>query len=171
MFNKVIMLGRLTRDVELKYLPNTGTAATTIGLASGRTYKKQDGTEVNETCFIDVKLFGRTAEVVNQYLKKGSPILIEGRLVLESWTDAKTGDKRNKHSIVAERIQMLSKDMMIASPSDIDSDPTQDYPNSDTQSDSYDNPTQDYPRDNNIEKPAESAKNPQVDVDEDEIPF
>ena len=150
MFNKVIILGNLTRDVELKYLPS-GTAAATIGLASNRKFKKQDGTMAEEVCFVDVKLFGRTAEVANQYLKKGSPILIEGRLILESWTDATTGAKRNKHSIMAENMQMLGKAAQ----------------NSDTPSDSYDNPTQDYPRDN-IEKPAES---PRAEIDEDEIPF
>ena len=78
MFNKIIIVGNLTRDVELKYLPS-GSAAATIGLASNRKYKKQDGTMADETCFVDVKLFGRTAEVANQYLKKDSQILIEGR--------------------------------------------------------------------------------------------
>lgn len=107
MFNKVIIVGNLTRDVELKYLPS-GSAVATIGLASNRKYKKQDGSNAEETCFVDVKLFGRTAEVANQYLKKGSQILIDGRLNFESWTDA-NGQKRSKHTVTAESMQMLGR--------------------------------------------------------------
>lgn len=107
MYNKIIIVGNLTRDVELKYLPS-GSAVATIGLASNRRYKKQDGSNAEETCFVDVKLFGRTAEVANQYLKKGSQILIDGRLNFESWTDA-NGQKRSKHTITAESMQMLGK--------------------------------------------------------------
>lgn len=91
MFNKVIMVGRLTRNVELKYLPS-GSAAATIGLATSRRFKKQDGTLGEEVCFIDARLFGRTAEIANQYLSKGSSVLIEGRLTYESWMD-QTGKK------------------------------------------------------------------------------
>lgn len=105
MFNKVILVGNLTRDVELRYLPN-GSALAKIGLATNRRYKKQDGSSGEEVCFVDVNLFGRTAEVANQYLRRGSQVLIEGRLVLESWTD-NTGQKRSKHSITAESMQML----------------------------------------------------------------
>ena len=107
MFNKVILVGNLTRDVELRYLPS-GAALARLNLATNRRYKKQDGTQAEEVCFIDVNLFGRTAEVANQYLKKGSQVLIEGRLVLESWTD-NTGVKRTKHSITAESMQMLGQ--------------------------------------------------------------
>lgn len=107
MFNKVIIVGNLTRDVELKYLPS-GSAVAKIGLASNRKYKKQDGSNAEETCFIDASLFGRTAEVANQYLKKGSQVLIEGRLNFESWTDA-NGQKRSKHTITAESMQMLGR--------------------------------------------------------------
>ena len=107
MFNKVILVGNLTRDVELRYLPS-GAALARLNLATNRRYKKQDGTQAEEVCFIDVNLFGRTAEVANQYLKKGSQVLIEGRLVLESWTD-NTGAKRTKHSITAESMQMLGQ--------------------------------------------------------------
>lgn len=107
MFNKVIIIGNLTRDVELKYLPS-GSAVATIGLANNRRYKKQDGSNAEETCFVDVKLFGRTAEVANQYLKKGSQILIDGRLNYESWNDA-NGQKRSKHTITAESMQMLGR--------------------------------------------------------------
>lgn len=105
MYNKVIMMGNLTRDVELRYLPS-GSALATIGLASNRRFKKQDGSQGEEVCFVDVKLFGRTAEVANQYLRKGSRVLIEGRLTLETWND-QSGAKRSKHTITAENMQML----------------------------------------------------------------
>ncbi len=147
MFNKIIIIGNLTRDVELKYLPS-GSAAATIGLASNRKFKKQDGTMTDETCFVDVKLFGRTAEVANQYLKKGSQVLIEGRLVLETWNDA-TGAKRNKHSIVAENMQMLGRAY------------------SDTSNHSDNNSMQEYQNDSITD----NKKNIQIEIDEDEIPF
>ena len=105
MLNKVILAGNLTRDVELRYLPS-GAALATIGLAVNRRFKKQDGSQGEEVCFIDVKLFGRTAEVANQYLRRGSKVLIEGRLVFESWTD-NSGQKRSRHSVSAESMQML----------------------------------------------------------------
>ena len=105
MFNKVIMVGNLTRDVELRYLPS-GSAIGILGLASNRKFKKQDGTQGEEVCFVDVKLFGRTAEIANQYLRKGSKILIEGKLTYETWTD-QSGIKRSRHVITAEAMQML----------------------------------------------------------------
>ncbi|MFP6191587.1 single-stranded DNA-binding protein [Helicobacter pylori] len=107
MFNKVIMVGRLTRNVELKYLPS-GSAAATIGLATSRRFKKQDGTLGEEVCFIDVRLFGRTAEIANQYLSKGSSVLIEGRLTYESWMD-QTGKKNSRHTITADSLQFMDK--------------------------------------------------------------
>ncbi|MEJ8577825.1 single-stranded DNA-binding protein [Helicobacter pylori] len=107
MFNKVIMVGRLTRNVELKYLPS-GSAAATIGLATSRRFKKQDGTLGEEVCFIDARLFGRTAEIANQYLSKGSSVLIEGRLTYESWMD-QTGKKNSRHTITANSLQFMDK--------------------------------------------------------------
>ncbi|MGX2972468.1 single-stranded DNA-binding protein [Helicobacter sp. T3_23-1059] len=105
MFNKVIIIGNLTRDVELKYLQSSSALAT-FGIASNRRYNKQDGSKAEEVCFVDVTLFGRTAEVANQYLRKGSKVLVEGRLVYDTWTD-QNGQKRSKHSIVAESMKML----------------------------------------------------------------
>ena len=105
MYNKVIIVGNLTRDVDLRYLPS-GSAVATLGLASNRRYNKQDGSKGEEVCFVDVKLFGRSAEVANQYLKRVSKVLIEGRLAFESWTD-QSGQKRSKHSVIAESMQML----------------------------------------------------------------
>ena len=106
MYNKVILVGNLTRDVELKYTPS-GTAIAKFGLATNRTYKdSMTGENKQETMFIDITVFGRSAEVVNQYLSKGKKVLIEGRLVLDQWVDA-TGQKRSKHSIVAEKVQFM----------------------------------------------------------------
>lgn len=105
MYNKVILVGNLTRDVELRYMPS-GNAVATLGMATNRRYKKQDGSQGDDTCFIDVKLFGRTAEVANQYLRKGSKVLIEGKLTYETWSD-QTGAKRSRHTVTAESMQML----------------------------------------------------------------
>jgi len=106
MYNKVILVGNLTRDVELKYTP-TGTAIAKFGLATNRTYKDNvTGENKQEVMFIDITDFGRSAEIANQYLRKGRRVLIEGRLVLDQWVD-QTGQKRSKHSIVAEKVQFM----------------------------------------------------------------
>ena len=105
-FNRVILIGNLTRDPELRYIPS-GTAVTELGLAVNDRRKAANGEWVEETTFIDVTLWGRTAEVATEYLNKGSPVLIEGRLKLDSWQDKNTGDKRSKLRVVGERMQML----------------------------------------------------------------
>lgn len=105
MFNKVILVANLTRDIELKYFPSGNGCVATLGLAVNRKYKKQDGSQGEEACFIDCKLFGRTAEIANQYLKKGSKILVEGRLAQEHWES--NGQKKSRHIIQGESIQML----------------------------------------------------------------
>lgn len=159
MFNKVIIVGNLTRDVELKYLPS-GSAVAKIGLASNRKYKKQDGSNAEETCFIDASLFGRTAEVANQYLKKGSQVLIEGRLNFESWTDA-NGQKRSKHTITAESMQMLGR-------ANQGGDSSGGYSNSQGESSGY---TQNSTNSGGNYGESQGNKNvPEIDID-DEIPF
>lgn len=105
MFNRVVMLGNLTRDCELRYLPSGGAVCTT-GLATNRRFKKTDGSQGEEVCFIDITFFGRTAEIANQYLSRGKKVLIEGRLKLDQWTDQQ-GVKRSKHSITVETLQMI----------------------------------------------------------------
>jgi len=105
-FNKVILLGNLTRDPELKYTPK-GTAVAAIGLAVNRVYSNDQGEKQEETTFVDVELWGRTAEIANEYLKKGRPVLIEGRLRLDSWDDKQTGQKRSKLKVVGESMQLL----------------------------------------------------------------
>ncbi len=104
-YNRVILVGNLTRDIELKYTQG-GTAVTDIGLAVNDRRKTATGEWIDETTFVDVTLWGRTAEVASEYLSKGSPILIEGRLKLDTWeTD---GQKRSKLRVVCDRMQMLS---------------------------------------------------------------
>lgn len=104
-YNRVILVGNLTRDIELKYTPG-GTAVTDIGMAMNDRRKSASGEWVDETTFVDVTLWGRTAEVASEYLSKGSPILVEGRLKLDSWEI--DGQKRSKLRVVCERMQMLS---------------------------------------------------------------
>ncbi|PAF46509.1 single-stranded DNA-binding protein [Helicobacter sp. 12S02634-8] len=164
MYNKVIMVGNLTRDVELRYLPS-GSALATLGLASNRRYKKQDGSQGEEVCFIDVKLFGRAAEVANQYLHKGSKVLIEGRLTLESWTD-QSGTKKSKHTITAESMQMLDGKASTS---------TEDTPYTPYESNYSAPPSHAYtPKENaqgGINAPKYEQNIPEINIDEDEIPF
>ncbi len=102
-FNRVILVGNLTRDPELRYIPS-GTAVSDIGLAVNDRIKKGDQW-VDETTFVDVTLWGRTAEIVNEYTSKGSPLLIEGRLKLDRWE--KDGQKHSKLKVIGDRIQLL----------------------------------------------------------------
>ena len=102
-FNRVVLLGNLTRDPELRYI-GSGMAVSDIGLAVNDRVKRNDQW-VEETTFVDVTLWGRTAEVANEYLNKGSSVLIEGRLKMDSWE--KDGQKRTKLKVVAERMQMV----------------------------------------------------------------
>lgn len=102
-YNRVVLMGNLTRDPELRYIPS-GTAVSEIGLAVNDRIKKNDQW-VDEATFVDVTLWGRTAEVANEYLSKGSSILIEGRLKLDTWE--KDGQKRSKLRVVADKMQMV----------------------------------------------------------------
>jgi len=104
--NKVMLIGNCTRDPEIRYTPK-GTAVTELGLAVNRRYTADNGEKREEVTFIDVTLWGRTAEVANEYLKKGRPVYIEGRLQLDSWDDKATGQKRSKLKIVGEEMQLL----------------------------------------------------------------
>ena len=106
-YNKVILMGRLTRDPELKYLPS-GMAVATIGLAVNNSYTGKDGNRVDDTLFIDVTVFGKQAENIHKYLKKGSGILVDGRLRYRTW-ESSDGSRRSKHEIVAQRILFTSQ--------------------------------------------------------------
>lgn len=105
MYNKIILLGNLTRDIEIKYL-QTGLAIAKSAIATSRKFKSNSGEQKEEVCFVDITFFGRSAEVANQYLHKGSKILIEGKLVFEQWTD-QNGQKRSKHGVTVDTMQML----------------------------------------------------------------
>lgn len=105
-FNKVILIGNLTRDPELRYTPK-GMAIAKIGLAINRTWRNEAGETKEEVTFVDVDAFGRQAETLGQYMKKGSPLMIEGRLKLDQWDDKQTGQKRSKLGVIVEGFQFL----------------------------------------------------------------
>jgi single-strand DNA-binding protein len=102
-YNRIILQGNLTRDVELKYLPS-GTALAELGMAINEKVKKGDQ-YVDEPCFVDATCFGRTAEIANEYLSKGSSLLIEGRLRYSTWD--KDGQRRSKHTVTVDKLQLL----------------------------------------------------------------
>lgn len=105
-FNKVILIGNLTRDVELKYLPK-GTAVCNLSMAVNRRWKTEAGEEKEDVYFAECKAFGKQAETLAQYVRKGHPLLVEGRLTREEWDDKKTGDKRSTTRIMIETFQFL----------------------------------------------------------------
>ena len=145
MYNKVILVGNLTKDVELKYT-QLGTAIAKFGLATNRTYKdNMTGENKQEVMFIDITVFGRSAEVANQYLAKGRRVLVEGRLVLEQWVDG-NGQKRSKHSIVAEKIQFM------------------DFTSQNEEAPSA-------PKPQMQQQPQKQNEIPSIDIDEEDIPF
>ena len=150
MYNKVILLGNLSRDVELRYTQN-GLAIAKFGLATNRVYTDPTTKEKKqEVMFIDINIFGRAAETANQYLRKGSQVLVEGRLSLNQWTD-QTGQKRSKHEIIAENVKFLGG-------RDNNSQPTQ-------------QPQTQQPQQTQNVQNVQVADIPAVDIDEENIPF
>jgi single-strand DNA-binding protein len=105
-YNKVLLMGNLTRDPEVRYTPK-GTAVAQLGLAVNETYTTAAGDQKEETIFVDIDVWGRQAETAGQYLSKGRPVFVEGRLRLDTWDDKETGQKRSKLKVVALRIQFL----------------------------------------------------------------
>ncbi len=105
-FNKVILIGNLTRDPELRYTPK-GMAVAKLGLAINRSWRTEQGENKEEVTFVDVDAFGRQAETIGQYMRKGRPIMIEGRLRLDTWEDKQTNQKRSKLGVVLEAFQFL----------------------------------------------------------------
>ena len=105
--NKVFMIGRLTKDPELRYLPN-GTPKAELRLATSREWKGRDGQQNKDVCYIDVVVWSRQAEIAKQYLAKGRQIFVEGRLDFQEW-EGKDGGRRSKHEIVADRVQFLDR--------------------------------------------------------------
>jgi len=172
MYNKVILAGNLTRDVEVRYTPS-GTAIGSTGLAVNRKFKSATGEQKDETMFIDITFFGRTAEIANQYLRKGSKVLVDGRLKLDQWT-AQDGSKRSKHTITVENLQMLGSRDENASMG------TNNYGSPQPQQQQQATPNYGAPVQESYSQPAPSAPQstpqpsqsiPEIDINEDEIPF
>src|ERR1700757_723641 len=105
-FNKVILLGNLTRDPEVRYTPK-GSAVCDLGIAVNRVYTTDSGERREEVTYVDVVLWARLAEIAGEYLKKGRPIFIEGRLQLDTWDDKQSGQKRSKLRVIGETMQLL----------------------------------------------------------------
>jgi single-strand DNA-binding protein len=104
-FNKIILVGNLTRDPQMSYLPSN-TPVVELGMAVNRKYRTQDGQQREDTCFIDCRAYGKQAETLNQYVRKGQPLLVEGRLQYDTW-EAKDGTKRSKHRVFIENFQFM----------------------------------------------------------------
>jgi single stranded DNA-binding protein (ssb) len=104
--NKVMLIGNVTRDPEVKYTPK-GTAVAEVGLAINRVYTPEGGERREETTFVDITFWGRQAEIVGEYARKGRPIYVEGRLQLDTWDDKQTGQKRSRLRVVGEQLQLL----------------------------------------------------------------
>jgi single-strand DNA-binding protein len=104
--NKVMLIGNVTRDPEVKYTPK-GSAVADVGLAINRSYTNQGGEKVEEVTYVDVELWGRLAEIAGEYAKKGRSIFVEGRLRIDSWEDKQSGQKRNRLKVVGEGLQLL----------------------------------------------------------------
>ncbi len=104
--NKVFLAGNLTRDPELRYTPG-GTAVAQFGLAVNRRFRNREGQMQEEATFVDIEVWGRQAEAASEYISKGSPVLIEGRLKLDTWESKQTGERRSKLRVVGERVQFL----------------------------------------------------------------
>jgi single-strand DNA-binding protein len=181
MYNKVIMIGNLTRDIELKYLPS-GSAVANGSIATSHKYKTQSGEQKEEVCFMEFSVFGKQGEVLNQYVRKGSKVMLEGRLILEQW-QAQDGSKRSRHTLRVENFKFLDSkaDSMGGSAQPQggynqqqpvqNQMPQQQYsqPNSYSapQQSQYGNPSQ-----QNSTMPQHQEQNiPTIDIDNDEIPF
>jgi single-strand DNA-binding protein len=160
MYNKVILVGNLTRDIEMKYLQG-GMPIAKTAIATSRKFKSNTGEQKEEVCFIDITFFGRTAEVANQYLKKGAKVLVEGRLKLEQWTD-QNGGKRSKHSVTVDTMQMLGDKNSAQNGINNQQDSNSSYRNNYKQPASYQQPW------------AQKQKNeeiPHIDINDEDIPF
>ena len=186
MFNKIILVGNLTHDIELKFTSG-GTALAKTSIATTRKFTV-NGERKEEVCFVDITFFGRSAEIANQYLRKGSKCLVEGRLMFEQWTDQQ-GQKRSKHSVTVESMQMLDSknDNQRESHTAGNDTPGENQTGYGVQQNEYGQPAQqqyqqpDHVRHENVkadQPPAQQPASyqpqqsiPEYDIDEDEIPF
>jgi single-strand DNA-binding protein len=154
-FNKVILAGNMTRDPELRYLPK-GTAVAQFGLAVNRTWKTESGESKEEVSFIDIEAFGRQAEVIAQYMRKGRPLLVEGRLKMDSWEDKTTHQKKSKLKVVLESFSFI------------------DSKSPDGGAPSPDAPRRPAAAASAASSPAKSAEAPEAEgppIEEDDVPF
>jgi single-strand DNA-binding protein len=191
MFNKIILVGNLTRDIELRY-SQSGMGIAKTAIATSRKFTS-NGEKKEEVCFVDITFFGRSAEVANQYLRKGSKILVEGRLNFEQWVD-QNGQKRSKHSVIVETMQMLDSrsdnqgggynapasngGSDYAAPSQGQAQsyqaPQQQQQQSygqPAQQQSYQKPSYNSPAQEQSRQMPSPSDVPVIDIDEDEIPF
>ena len=106
--NKVLLMGNLTRNPEIRYTPG-GSAVCEFGMAMNRRFMQANGQEKDETCFVDITVWGKQAESSSRFLQKGSSVFVEGRLVYDQWTEKETGNKRSRLRIYAERVQFLDR--------------------------------------------------------------
>ncbi len=178
MYNKVVMVGNLTRDIELRYMPN-GSALAKGAIATSHKYKTQTGEQKDEVCFLDFNMFGRSAEVANQYLRKGSKVLLEGRLVFEQWT-AQDGTKRSKHALRVDTMKMLDSKSDSASMGGGEQYPQNSYGSQGGYNPQGNQYNQQTPQNNMSQSnsyggmnqsPQMVEKIPEIDIDDDEIPF
>jgi single-strand DNA-binding protein len=186
MFNKIVLVGNLTRDIELRY-SQSGMGIAKTAIATSRKFTS-NGEKKEEVCFVDITFFGRSAEVANQYLRKGSKILVEGRLNFEQWVD-QNGQKRSKHSVIVETMQMLDSKSDSQGMNNQSSTNQGGYAPQQGQAQSYQKPSyaneapqqqaQSYQQQQpsyqqagaqSREMPSVNSV-PEIDVDEDEIPF
>jgi single-strand DNA-binding protein len=168
MYNKIILAGNLTRDVEVRYTQG-GSAIGNTAIATSRKFKSATGEQKEEVLFVDLTFFGRTAEIANQYLRKGSKVLVDGRLKLDQWT-AQDGSKRSKHSVTVENLQMLntkSEDAQMSGNTGYGQD-TYSQP-APQQNSAYSAPAQSAPQQQ--QQQAAPTSIPEIDINEDEIPF
>jgi len=172
-YNKIILVGNLTRDIELKYTQG-GMAIASTALATSHKFTS-NGEKKEEVCFTDVTFFARSAEIANQYLRKGSKILVEGRLKLDQWTDQQ-GQKRSKHSVVVETMQMLdSKGDNQSNNGQANQAPQQGGYNQNNQQPQQGYQTHQGQYGNPNKQPQRQAPDPSalpnIDINEDEVPF
>jgi single-strand DNA-binding protein len=158
MYNKIILAGNLTRDVEVRYT-QSGSAIGNTAIATSRKFKSATGEQKEEVLFVDLTFFGRTAEIANQYLRKGSKVLVDGRLKLDQWT-AQDGSKRSKHSVTVENLQMLGS-----------KDEAQGGYNATPAGDTYSQPAPSQPAPQAAPQQEQASNIPEIDINEDEIPF
>lgn len=184
MYNKVIMIGNLTRDIELKYLPS-GSAIAKGALATSHKYKTQTGEQKDEVCFLDFTVFGKGGEILNQYVRKGSKVMLEGRLVFEQW-QAQDGTNRSKHALMVSEFKFLDSkaDSQNMGGGNNYNAPQMQQPQQQqpayNQNNSYNQQAQPMQQQNSYSQPQQQNGGnqnsyeqniPTIDIDNDEIPF